>query len=104
VKSGGPNSSLDIEPWACASAGARNTQASTTKLRGPRHPTIADSRVLINCNCILLAMIISEGFQVPSNGPNCQITSNELTDPVADKSRSAAERERNVLSFSQETA
>jgi hypothetical protein len=104
VKSGGPNSSLDIEPWACASAGASNTQARTTKLRGPRRLATADSRVLINCNCILLAMIISEGFQVSSNGPDCQIASNELTNPVADKSRGAAECKSNVLSLSQETA
>lgn len=101
---GGPNSPA-IPPCACASEVDAIQQASTAILMRHTRRSTAKDRLLTNLALLaLLAMLISEGLQVPPYRPDREITTNELADPVASDGQCAAERERDVLGLSEEAA
>ncbi len=99
---GGPSSSGPIPPCASASVGRMTMEVRAAALMLHRRWSIEIGRGFLNC--VMCVISTSQGFDVASDRPHGQIASDELTDPVASEGRSTAERERNVLRLTQETA
>lgn len=99
---GGPISSGPIPPWARAIAGRMTMGVKTIALILHRlwSSEIGDELL----NCVMYVIMTSHRLDVASDRPYRQISSDKLANPVAEKGSRTAERERDVLRLTQETA